>query len=151
MAKAVLGHTGICVADMDTSRRFYCELFGFEETYSRKVTGAEFARLMQRPSLDVQVAVLALGDKRIELVHHFSPPPIVEPLRSTNTVGLTHFAFYVPDVKASAETAELLGGSVLWETYTKIDVQGETREYLYITDPDGVRIELIRGHLLGER
>ncbi|MFE5029910.1 VOC family protein [Streptomyces sp. NPDC056656] len=148
-ATARLSHVGICVTDVERARRFYCELFGFEETYSRKVSGEEFARLMQRPSLDVQVTVLTLGPQKIELVHHFSPPPVVEPLRSTNTVGFTHAAIYVSDVKATAERVEELGGSALWDTYTRTDVQGEIREYMYIMDPDQVRIELIRGELLG--
>jgi catechol 2,3-dioxygenase-like lactoylglutathione lyase family enzyme len=30
MAEAMLSHLGICVTDVDRSRRFYCELFGYE-------------------------------------------------------------------------------------------------------------------------
>jgi catechol 2,3-dioxygenase-like lactoylglutathione lyase family enzyme len=50
MTEAMLSHLGICVTDVDRSRRFYCELFGFQETYSRVVHDDRFARLMQSPS-----------------------------------------------------------------------------------------------------
>jgi extradiol dioxygenase family protein len=30
MTEAMLSHLGICVTDVDRSRRFYCELFGYE-------------------------------------------------------------------------------------------------------------------------
>jgi catechol 2,3-dioxygenase-like lactoylglutathione lyase family enzyme len=149
MSDAALSHIGICVTDVERSRRFYCDLFGFEETYSRVVNDDRFARLMQSPRWNVEVVVLALGGQRIELVHHFDPPPNVEPMRSTNTVGYTHIAMYVPQVRATAEQAEQLGGTALWETHLEIDVNGELREYMYITDPDDVRIELIRGQALG--
>ena len=149
MTEATLSHIGICVTDVDRSRRFYCELFGFKETYSRVVNDDRFARLMQSPRWNVEVVMLTLGDKRIELVHHFDPPPRVDPLRPTNTVGYTHTAIYVPDVRGTAERAVELGGKALWETYLEVDVNGETREYMYIMDPDDVRIELIRGQALG--
>jgi glyoxylase I family protein len=105
MTKAMLSHLGICVTDVDRSRRFYCELFGFKETYSRVVNDDRFARLMQSPSWNVEVVMLTLGDKRIELVHHFDPPPNVDPVRTTNTVGYTHTAIYVPEVRGTAERA----------------------------------------------
>jgi catechol 2,3-dioxygenase-like lactoylglutathione lyase family enzyme len=145
----MLSHFGICVTDLDRSRTFYRELFGFQETYARQVTGDQFARLMQRPSLDVEVVMLTLADKRIELIHHYAPPAVKQPIRPTNTVGLMHVAMYVPDVKATATAAADLGGVALWDTYLQIDVQGETREYMYVLDPDEVRIELIRGAALG--
>ncbi|GAF47642.1 hypothetical protein RW1_043_00770 [Rhodococcus wratislaviensis NBRC 100605] len=145
---AMLSHVGVCVSDLAASKLFYSRVFGFEETYSRRV-GNDFARLMQRPSLDVEVCVLTLGRQRIELVHHYSPDPVVEPVRATNTIGYTHVAIYVPDVAATAALAEHHGGRVLWETHTELDVAGEHREYLYVMDPDSVRIELIRGLPLG--
>jgi catechol 2,3-dioxygenase-like lactoylglutathione lyase family enzyme len=149
MPDAMLSHIGICVTDVERSRRFYCELFGFEQTYSRVVNDDRFARLMQNPQWNVEVVMLALDGKRIELVHHFEPPPNVEPMRSTNTVGYTHIAMHVPDVRGTAERAVQLGGTARWDTHLEIDVNGELREYMYITDPDDVRIELIRGKALG--
>ena len=62
---------------------------------------------------------------------------------------MTDTAIYVPDVRGTAERAVQLGGKALWETYLEVDVNGETREYMYIMDPDDVRIELIRGQALG--
>jgi hypothetical protein len=132
---AVFSHFGICVRNLD-------------ETYGRAV-GDDFARLMQRPSLDSYICILALGDRRVELIHHNTPPARVDPLRPTNVVGLTHMAIYVPDLEPAAQLVEQYGGKPLRETHTRIDVDGDTREYMTVLDPNEVRIELIRGLPLG--
>ncbi|MEV6927357.1 VOC family protein [Dactylosporangium sp. NPDC051485] len=145
---ARLSHFGICVADLDRSKRFYTGAFGFQETYSR-VVGNDFARLMQRLTYDVEICIMSLDGRLIELIHHRTPPASVEPLRPTNTVGLTHVAIYVPEVKPAMRRVDEFGGRALPDTFTRLVVNGEEREYVCVLDPDEVRIELIQGMPLG--
>jgi predicted enzyme related to lactoylglutathione lyase len=49
----------------------------------------------------------------------------------------------VDDVEAVAETVERLGGTVVVETRTTFEMAGTTLDFVYCTDPDGVRIELM--------
>jgi lactoylglutathione lyase len=60
-----------------------------------------------------------------------------------NELGLTHLSLRVDDVEATATTVEALGGTVVRTTRTSIPLGHTTLEFVYCTDPDGVRIELM--------
>ena len=60
-----------------------------------------------------------------------------------NRTGLTHLALRVDDVDAVATTVEEFGGAVVEGTRTLLDVDGVRLDFVYCTDPDGVRIELM--------
>jgi lactoylglutathione lyase len=81
----------------------------------------------------------------IELLQYTTPEVIGEPVRRPmNQLGLTHLSVRVDDVDAVAATVERLGGTVVTGTRTTFDLSGTTLDFLYCTDPDGVRIELMR-------
>jgi lactoylglutathione lyase len=60
-----------------------------------------------------------------------------------NQLGLTHLSFRVDDVAATAARVVELGGSIVESSRTTIDLGGTALEFLYCTDPDGVRVELM--------
>jgi predicted enzyme related to lactoylglutathione lyase len=49
----------------------------------------------------------------------------------------------VDDVGATASAVEALGGSVIGSTRTTIPFGDSSLDFVYCTDPDGVRIELM--------
>jgi len=57
-----------------------------------------------------------------------------------NQLGLTHLSFRVDDLEAVAQKIEEMGGTVHTGTRTTF---GPTLDFIYCTDPDGVRIELM--------
>jgi lactoylglutathione lyase len=61
-----------------------------------------------------------------------------------NELGLTHLSIRVDDVSAVAATLEALGGTVVSGTRTTFDLPGAPLDFVYCTDPDGVRIELMQ-------
>jgi glyoxylase I family protein len=61
--------------------------------------------------------------------------------RPVNQLGLTHLNFRVDDVDAVAARLRDLGGTVLEHTRTTF---GPEMDFLYCTDPDGTRIELMK-------
>jgi catechol 2,3-dioxygenase-like lactoylglutathione lyase family enzyme len=63
--------------------------------------------------------------------------------RPMNQLGLTHLSLRVDDVEGVAATIEAMGGSVVRGTRTTFDLSGTRLDFLYCTDPDGVRIELM--------
>jgi hypothetical protein len=61
-----------------------------------------------------------------------------------NQLGLTHLNFRVDDVDRVADGLVALGGTVLAETRTTFDLKGgSVMDFVYCTDPDGTRIELM--------
>jgi catechol 2,3-dioxygenase-like lactoylglutathione lyase family enzyme len=134
---------GVCVSDLERSRRFYCEGLGFDEVGSHHV-GDEFASLMEVPGVDVDSVMLARDGVTVELLCFRAPGHVGEPVRrSMNRLGLTHLSFRVDDIDAAASAVELAGGAVIAGTRTTLDVAGTALDFVYCTDPDGTRIELM--------
>jgi catechol 2,3-dioxygenase-like lactoylglutathione lyase family enzyme len=141
--ESTYSHLGVCVSDLDRSLAFYCGALGFEKAESH-VIGAEFARLMDLPEVAVTSQFIRQGTTTIELLAFTEPAPFGDKTRRPiNQLGLTHLSFRVDDVQATAARVAELGGTVVDESRTTIDLGGTALEFVYCTDPDGTRIELM--------
>ena len=138
-----VSHIGICVSDLDASLRFYCEGLGFVEGASHDV-GQEFAALMEVDGVRLRSRMIARDGVTIELLG-FDAPGVTGDgsRRPRNMLGLTHLSLRVGDVEGTAATIEALGGTVVRETRTTFAFGDSTLDFVYCTDPDGVRIELM--------
>ena len=136
-------HFGICVSDLERSLRFYCDALGFEKAESHEI-GSEFARLMEFPDVDVTSQFIRRGPTAIELLAFREPAPFgPRERRAVNQLGLTHLSFRVRDVAGTAARMVELGGAIVESSRTTIDLGGTALEFVYCTDPDGVRVELM--------
>jgi lactoylglutathione lyase len=136
-------HFGICVSDLERSLAFYCGAFGFEKAESHEI-GSEFAALMDLSEVAVTSQFIRRGPTAIELLAFRDPQSFGEQTRrAVNQLGLTHLSFRVDDVAAAATRVVELGGSIVESSRTTIDLGGAALEFLYCTDPDGVRVELM--------
>jgi catechol 2,3-dioxygenase-like lactoylglutathione lyase family enzyme len=136
-------HLGICVSDLDRSLHFYCGALGFEKAESSAV-GSEFAQLMDLPSVAVTSQFVRKGSTAIELLSFSEPAPFGErERRAINQLGLTHLSFRVADIAATAARVVEYGGTVVDSSRTTIEFGGIPLEFVYCTDPDGVRLELM--------
>ena len=70
-------------------------------------------------------------------------PSVHAERRAVNQLGLTHLSFRVRDVAGTAARMVELGGAVVESSRTTIDLGGTALEFVYCTDPDGVRVELM--------
>jgi lactoylglutathione lyase len=136
-------HFGICVSDLERSLRFYCEALGFEKAESHQI-GSEFAGLMEFADVSVTSQFIRKGTTAIELLAFTEPTPFGDgQRRAVNQLGLTHLSFRVDDVAAVAAKVVELGGAIVESSRTTIDFGGTPLEFVYCTDPDGVRVELM--------
>ena len=131
------------MSDLDRSLRFYCDALGFEKAESH-VIGQEFARLMDLPDVAVTSQFIRKGATAIELLAFTEPAPFGNgERRAVNQLGLTHLSFRVGDVEATAAKVVEMGGAIVEASRTTIDFGGTPLQFVYCTDPDGVRIELM--------
>ncbi len=80
----------------------------------------------------------------LELLDYLAPGTVGSSVRRPmNQLGLTHLSLRVGDVDSVAATVESLGGSVVRPTRTTFAFGEAALDFLYCTDPDGVRIELM--------
>jgi catechol 2,3-dioxygenase-like lactoylglutathione lyase family enzyme len=143
MDDPAFSHFGICVSDLERSLRFYCEGLGFDVAESHAI-GAEFAQLMDLPEVSVTSQFIRRGTTAIELLAFSEPAPFGDgQRRAVNQLGLTHLSFRVTDLPATAARLVELGGAVVESSRTTIDFGGVPLEFVYCTDPDGVRVELM--------
>jgi len=134
---SVVNHVGLCVTDLDRSRRFYEEALGFAHRNDLPVHDAAASRLLQVPApVGLTAVYLTLGDFALALLHFAREGNAPARERSFTEPGLTHLSFSVPDVAATCVLVRDLGGEVLADT----DVSGRA---ILVRDPDGQILELM--------
>jgi glyoxylase I family protein len=134
-------HLGMCVSDVQRSKRFYCEGLGFKSVVDFKV-GKEAGKTME---IDGEIVLTSAFIRRdgvsIELLGFEVPAPHGEKKRRPMTqLGLTHLSLLVDDVDAVARRAVEFGGTLVEATRT-VSPQGD---FIFCLDPDGIRVELMR-------
>ncbi len=135
-------HLGLCVSDLDASRRFYCNGLGFTasdglELSSRDLTGLDGSLEVTGPAT-ITSQFITLGDLKIELLGFRQPAPQGAPARHRNQLGLTHLSFFVDDVDAAAARLTEFGGTIVEGTRSNPGI-----DIVFLADPDGVRVELM--------
>jgi lactoylglutathione lyase len=141
MSDARFSHIGLCVADAERSLRFYTLALGFEEK-ARYEVGDEFAPVLEvRPPIKLKSLFVAKGGVQIEFLEYISPGHHGSAeRRPMNQLGLTHLSVIVEAIEPVVEAVLAHGGKVHRETYFRNGLGGE---FIYCTDPDGIRIELM--------
>jgi catechol 2,3-dioxygenase-like lactoylglutathione lyase family enzyme len=137
--ESTFSHFGICVSNLERSVTFYCDALGFEKGESHSI-GREFARLMDLEDVTLASQFIRKGTTTIELLGFEDPAPYGDRVRrALNQLGITHLSFRVDDVEAAAAKVVEFGGAVVETSLTTLG----SLEFVYCTDPDGVRIELM--------
>lgn len=134
-------HVGVCVSDLDRSTRFYCEVLGFSELFSFEF--ADELEATMETAGGFTSRMLARGDLRVELLHwHNRVPDGDGQRRAMTAMGMTHLSFRVEKIDDLYDAARRYGGEAHPATYSALDGGVEV---VYLTDPDGVRIECMAG------
>lgn len=130
----VVNHVGLCVTDLDRSRRFYEDVLGFELDRALEVPDEPTSQLLSvEPPLGLTAIYLTRGSFVLELIHFDRPgnPPARK--RPFTEPGLTHVSLSVEDMDAALAMVPERGGEVL------TTVMGA----YVVSDPDGQLIELL--------
>ena len=120
-----LDHVGLKVTDMDKSLRFYCDGLGLK-LLRRKDKGPGVAS-----------AVLAVGAQEMNL---FSNPDYAASPTDDDPPGLDHFCLEVDSASIDELMADLTRAGI---AVAKKPVQRSDGVSLFVSDPDGCRVELI--------
>lgn len=120
-----LDHVGLKVSDMDRSLRFYCEGLGLE-LLRRSDKGPGMASV-----------VLRIGNQEMNL---FSDPAFGAPQAGGNPTGMDHFCFEVGNQSVEDLMAGLKQAGI---AVAEGPIKRRDGVSLFVSDPDGVRVELI--------
>ena len=120
-----LDHVGLKVTDMDKSLRFYCDGLGLE--------------LLRRTDKGpgIASAVLGVGAQEMNL---FSNPGFAADAGVGNPPGLDHFCLEIDSASIDELQVSLARAGI---TVAKPPVKRSDGVSLFVSDPDGCRVELI--------
>lgn len=138
-------HIGIGVSDLERSVRFYTEVFGFRVLYRMDFEDNEVAVTMEQEGA-FRSAMLVREDVRVELLQWVDVPTTGGGGRKPMTeLGFTHLSFRVEDLDELTSAIVAAGGEVVEQTRTALGDPDDpaTTRLIYLTDPDGTRIELM--------
>ena len=133
---AVVNHIGLCVTDLERSRRFYEDLLGFAFQRDLKPPDEATSRLLRlSPPVGLTAVYLTNDSWVLELLHYDRPANAPARERTFDEPGLTHLSFTVDDIPGVCARVVDYGGEVLDDTSLGVAVM--------IRDPDGQLIELL--------
>lgn len=142
MSTTTFSHIGMCVADAARSLHFYTGALGFEVA-ERFEVGPPFHIVMELPEPLRLISQFVRKDGiQLEFLEYVGSKTTGDGTRRPmNRLGLTHLSVRVDAIEPVAERVLAHGGQVHRETYVDAGPQGE---FIYCTDPDGIRVELMR-------
>jgi len=137
-----LSHIGICVSDLERSVHFYRDVLGFVELNRFSTSGEQSAQLTEIEGGAIDAVYLEREGTRIELLHYPEAGVVDgETPRPMNRPGLTHLSLRVDSFDEVISQIEAAGGTNL--EYSRVENKEWNTKAIFVTDPDGLRIELL--------
>jgi methylmalonyl-CoA epimerase len=128
---ATIDHLGIAVRSLDEALKFYRDQLGLEVSL-RETVAAE----------KVNVAMLPLGEPRVELLEPTEPDSVIGKFLDKRGEGLHHVAIRVPDLNASVAKLRASGARLLNEP--RKGAGGHLYVFVHPSSTGGVLLELIQ-------
>ena len=126
-----IDHLGIAVKSLAQAKKFY-ETLGLEITDEEVVEGEK-----------VKVAMIPLGDSRIELLEPTSPDSTVARFLEKRGEGLHHVALHVPDLSHAVEELKASGARLISDEI-KVGAGGHLYIFVHPSSTGGVLLELVQ-------
>ena len=126
-----IDHIGIATNGIDDAARFYLESLGLQ-----------IERVEEVASQKVRVAMLPLGESRVELLEPTSDDSPISKFLAKRGPGIHHIAVRVPDIRASlAELKEK--GARLIDEQPRTGAGGCLVAFIHPSSTGGVLLELV--------
>ncbi len=129
--RAAIDHLGIAVRSLDEALKFYRDQLGLHVSLRETVEHEK-----------VNVAMLPLGDPRIELLEPTQSDSVIGKFLEKRGEGLHHVAIRVPDLNASVERLKSAGARLLNEP--RAGAGGHFYVFVHPSSTGGVLLELIQ-------
>lgn len=126
-----IDHLGIAVRSLDKALGFYRDQLGLEVSMRETVEREK-----------VNVAMLPLGEPRIELLEPTEPDSVIGKFLEKRGEGLHHIAIRVPDLAGSVERLKSAGARLLNEP--RAGAGGHIYVFVHPQSTGGVLLELIQ-------
>jgi methylmalonyl-CoA/ethylmalonyl-CoA epimerase len=126
-----IDHLGIAVKSLAQARKFY-------EQLGLQVSGEEIVAHEK-----VKVAMIPLGESRIELLEPTSEDSTIAKFLAKRGEGLHHVALHVPDLAQAVEKLKAAGARLVTEKI-KVGAGGHLYVFVHPASTGGVLLELVQ-------
>jgi methylmalonyl-CoA epimerase len=126
-----IDHLGIAVKSLEQAKKFYQQL-GLDVLAEETV-----------PHEKVKVAMVPLGESRIELLEATSADSVIAKFIEKRGEGLHHVAIHVPDINRAVEQLKATGTRFVSEEI-KIGAGGHLYVFVHPSSTGGVLLELVQ-------
>lgn len=133
-----LWHVGLTVRDLPTTLEFYTSVAGLTVEYLQEERSKDFDRLTANSGTHVRVAWATDGAVVLQFIEYPAGGDGAADL-AHRRAGTPHLSFYVDDVD---ETYARLAARGDIDLPGAVNDMGEHGRSFYVTDPDGVPVEL---------
>src|SRR5947209_15586681 len=127
-----IDHIGIATNGIDEAARFYLESLGLQIEHVEEVA-----------SQKVRVAMLPLGESRIELLEPTTDDSPISKFLDKRGGGIHHIAVKVENIQVSLATLKSRGVRLIDET-PRLGAEGCLVAFVHPSSTDGVLLELVQ-------
>lgn len=128
-----IDHLGIAVSSLEGALHFYRDQLGLTVTHRETVAGER-----------VNVAMLATGESRIELLEPTETDSVIGKFLEKHGPGLHHVSLRVPNLEATVERLRAAGSRILNEP--RLGAGGHRYVFVHPASTGGVLLELVEAH-----
>jgi methylmalonyl-CoA epimerase len=130
-----INHLGIATKGIDEALKFWADALGLESVHTEVVEDQK-----------VRVAMLPIGESRIELLEPTSDDSPISKFLEKRGGGIHHIAIEVDDIEASLAQLKAKGMRLIDET-ARIGAEGCLVAFVHPSSTNGVLLELVQtGH-----
>src|SRR6185437_13820213 len=126
-----IDHLGIAVKSLAHARKFYEQLVV-------EISGEETV-----PHEKVRVAMIQLGDSRIELLEPTGPDSAIAKFLGKRGEGVHHVSLHVPDLSHAVEQLKASGARLISDEI-KVGAGGHLYIFVHPSSTGGVLLELVQ-------
>ncbi len=128
-----IDHLGIAVASLEGALHFYRDQLGLAVTHRETVAGEK-----------VNVAMLAAGESRIELLEPTESDSVIGKFLEKHGPGLHHISLRVPDLAAAVTRLKAAGANA--RLIQDAAAGGHRYVFVHPSSTGGVLLELVEAH-----
>lgn len=147
MDASAISHIAFCVSDIEKSLPFYRDVLGMKVIFDQvqDTTTGGLPHVYQHGRKTRRTVHLEFGNSPLHLVMTTHPGDNADgiPIK-LDQVGISHFSFSVPDVKALAEELQSKGVPLAAPMEVWTNDQGKMSSF-YVYDPDGILVQFDGG------
>ena len=127
-----INHIGIATKGIDEALKFWADALGLENVHSEIVEDQK-----------VRVAMLPLGESRVELLEPTSEHSPISKFLEKRGGGIHHIAVEVDDIQASLDRLRNAGTQLIDEK-PRVGAEGCLVAFVHPTSTNGVLLELVQ-------